>query len=228
VLAVDLSLTSLSYALRCSRALGLERIEYAQADILELGRLQRRFDIIESVGVLHHLNDPIAGWRVLVDLLKPGGVMLIGLYSELARRSIVAARALIAERGFDATIDGIRRARHAILDAMEDRVVRRLRTNTDFYSISGCRDLLFHVQEHRFTVPQIVAALETLGLDFVRFEALDRAAAAKYRARFPSDPEMRTLANWDAFEQDNPDTFPNMYQFWLRKPAAAEPQRGPQ
>jgi hypothetical protein len=38
---------------------------------------------------------------------------------------------------------------------------------------------------------------------------------------------MCSLADWDAFERDNPDTFPNMYQFWLRKPAADLPQRGP-
>ncbi len=38
-----------------------------------LGGLGRQFDLIECVGVLHHLGDPLAGWRVLVSLLKPGG-----------------------------------------------------------------------------------------------------------------------------------------------------------
>ncbi|HEX2115897.1 MAG TPA: methyltransferase domain-containing protein [Alphaproteobacteria bacterium] len=222
VVAVDLSLTSLAYAKRRSRELGLERIEYAQADILELGRLQRRFDIVESVGVLHHLGDPLAGWRVLIDLVRPGGLMLIGLYSELGRRPIVAARAFIAEHGFDASADGIRRARQAILDSMEGWVVRRLRTNVDFYSISGCRDLLFHVQEHRFTIPQIAQALDQLGLSFIGFDPLDYAVVMKFRARFPADPEMRSLANWEVFEQDNPNTFASMYQFWLRKPASSE------
>jgi 2-polyprenyl-3-methyl-5-hydroxy-6-metoxy-1,4-benzoquinol methylase len=96
ILAVDLSLTSLAYATRRSRELGFDRVEYAQADILELGALDRRFDVVESIGVLHHLGDPIRGWRVLTDLLKPGGMMFIGLYSELARKAVVAARAFIA------------------------------------------------------------------------------------------------------------------------------------
>jgi SAM-dependent methyltransferase/thioredoxin-like negative regulator of GroEL len=219
ILAIDLSLASLAYAKRRSRELGLDRIEYAQADILALDALERRFDLVESVGVLHHLADPLAGWRVLSNLVRPGGTMLIGLYSELARRPIVAARAFIAERGFAADPDGIRRARHAILAEMDDSVTRRLCTNIDFYSLSGCRDLLFHVQEHRFTVPQLAAAIEALGLVFLGFEGLDPGTAARYRARFPADPEMRVLANWDAFERDHPDTFPNMYQFRLRKPA---------
>jgi 2-polyprenyl-3-methyl-5-hydroxy-6-metoxy-1,4-benzoquinol methylase len=218
ILAVDLSLASLAYAKRRTSEFGLDRIEYAQADLLELGRLDRRFDIVESIGVLHHLHDPIQGWRVLTGLLRPGGMMFIGLYSELARKAVVAARSFIAERGFEASTDGIRRARPAILDTMDDSVVRRFRTNVDFYSVSGCRDLLFHVQEHRFTVPQIAQAIEQLGLEFVGFDSLDLDAVAKYRARFPADRDMRSLANWDAFERDNPDTFPNMYQFWLRKP----------
>ncbi len=222
VLAVDLSLASLGFALRRAREMGLANLDYAQADILELGALDRRFDIIESAGVLHHLDDPLAGWRVLTDLLKPGGLMLIALYSELARRPIVAARAFIATRGFDATLEGIRSARREILAQMDDSVVRRLRTNRDFYSASGCRDLLFHVQEHRFTLPRIASALEDLGLDFLGFDALGGDIAARFRARFPGDPQMRVLANWDAFERDNPDMFAGMYQFWVTKP----PQTG--
>lgn len=227
ILAIDLSLASLAYAKRRSRELGLDRIEYMQADILALGALDRRFDIVESVGVLHHMNDPLAGWRALTGLLKPGGMMLIGLYSERARAAIVAARAFIAEHGFAASVDGIRRARPAILDTMDDKVTRRLRTNVDFYSVSGCRDLLFHVQEHRFTLPRIAEAIGQLGLDFVGFDSLDLGAVSKYRARFPDDPEMRSLANWDAFERDHPDTFPNMYQFWLRKPSSQERREEP-
>ena len=68
VLAVDLSLSSLSYAMRKTKELKLSNIEYAQADIMELGSFERRFDLIECSGVLHHLGDPLAGWRMLVDL----------------------------------------------------------------------------------------------------------------------------------------------------------------
>ena len=61
--------------------------------------------------MLHHLADPQAGWRVLLSLLRPGGVMHIGLYSELARQDVVRARAFIAERGYGQTADDIRRCR---------------------------------------------------------------------------------------------------------------------
>src|SRR6185437_9242656 len=125
----------------------LRNIEYAQADILELGTIDRTFDSIESVGVLHHLAEPTAGWRVLVSLLRPGGSMRIGLYSDLARRVIVEARAHIAARGYHATANDIRRCRQDIL--REPDRWKMLIGMKDFYSMSGCRDLLFNVMEHR-------------------------------------------------------------------------------
>ena len=80
VLAIDLSMSSLSYAKRKTEEFGIQNIDYMQADILGLGKLDRQFDIVESAGVLHHMDDPVAGWRVLTDCLKPGGLIKIGLY----------------------------------------------------------------------------------------------------------------------------------------------------
>ena len=88
VTAIDLSRKSLAYAKRKTDELGIKNIEYYQADILDLKNTFSDFDIIESAGVLHHLEDPISGWNSLNSLLKPGGIMKIGLYSKLAREHI--------------------------------------------------------------------------------------------------------------------------------------------
>ncbi|MCK7581392.1 MAG: class I SAM-dependent methyltransferase [Chromatiales bacterium] len=99
ILAVDLSLASLAYAKRKTHELGVTNVRYAQADILRLNELDESFDLIESVGVLHHLQDPIAGWKALLAHLRPDGFMSIGLYSEWARRDIVRVREQIAREG---------------------------------------------------------------------------------------------------------------------------------
>jgi 2-polyprenyl-3-methyl-5-hydroxy-6-metoxy-1,4-benzoquinol methylase/Flp pilus assembly protein TadD len=215
VVAIDLSLESLGYALRKTRESGVMNIEYAQADILELGGLDRRFHVIESGGVLHHLADPIAGWRVLVDLLRPQGLMNIAVYSEIARRTVVKGREYIANRGYQPTAADIRRFRRDILTRPDDDPLAPLRSFKDLFNISECRDLLFHVQEHRFTLPQIKQALADLGLRFLGFRYPPNAAA--YRQRFPDDPHMRSLDNWHVFEQENPDSFIAMYNFWAQK-----------
>jgi Flp pilus assembly protein TadD/2-polyprenyl-3-methyl-5-hydroxy-6-metoxy-1,4-benzoquinol methylase len=216
VLAVDLSMNSLGYAKRKTGELGLTAIEYAQADLLRLGSLDRRFDLIESVGVLHHLADPWAGWRVLVSLLRPGGIMRIGLYSELARRHIVRARAFIAEKGYGSTADEIRRCRQDLLGSEAGGELRTVAAWADFFSTSACRDLLFHVQEHRMDLARIGEFIGANGLQFLGFDIEDEVRHA-YRRRFPRDFAAVDLNLWQQFESGNPDTFIGMYQFWVQK-----------
>lgn len=217
VLAVDLSLSSLAYAKRKTEEIGLAgAIEYAQADILELGAIERRFDLIESTGVLHHMDDPIAGWQALLRLLRPGGLMAIGLYSEVGRRDVVAARQHVAADGLPRSVDEIRAGRQRLMN--DGQRFESFMSSRDFCSTSACRDLLFHVQEHRFTLPQLKAALAELGLRFIGFE-VEPDVAMVYAQRFPDDPARIDLDRWHAFETERPETFARMYQFWVQKPA---------
>lgn len=216
ILAIDLSLASLAYAKRKTHEMGLDNIEYAQSDLLKLGELGRDFDVIESIGVLHHLADPWEGWRTLLSLLRPGGVMCLGFYSALARQHIVRIRQFIAEHGYAADADGIRRCRQDLMTLSDQAALGNLLQVTDFYSTSSCRDLLFHVQEHQMSLPEISAFLRENDLGFLGFEAEPDTLNA-YRARYPDDPAAIDLGQWHAFEQDNPDTFFGMYQFWVQK-----------
>jgi 2-polyprenyl-3-methyl-5-hydroxy-6-metoxy-1,4-benzoquinol methylase len=209
ILAIDISHTSLAYARRKSRELGLTNIAYGQADILKLASLGRRFDVIETVGVLHHLADPAAGWRVLLSLLRPHGLMLVGLYSATARQSLAAARAFISERGYRST--DIRACRQELIQRFGMPPFR------DFSSTSGCRDLLFNVMEHQFTIPQIEEFLDANGLTFLGFEQLPPHTLRQFQQQFPDADAMRDLGSWHAFEQANPLTFGNMYFFWVQK-----------
>ncbi|QJR10199.1 Ubiquinone biosynthesis O-methyltransferase, mitochondrial [Usitatibacter rugosus] len=216
VLAVDLSLASLGYAQRKAVELGADNVEFAQADIVRLGSIGRTFGYISSSGVLHHLADPAEGLRNLVPLLRPGGYMMLGLYSELGRRAVVAARRHIAERGYAPTADGIRRCRRDIL-AADAGELAQVMSFDDFFVGSECRDLLFHVQEHRFTVSKIAALLESAGLAFAGF-SVPPSTRQLYARQFPEDPHGLVLGNWQSFEEAHPQTFAGMYFFLARKP----------
>lgn len=215
VLAVDISRPSLAYARRKTREANLPNVEYAQADILELGTLGRSFDLIEAVGVLHHLADPEAGWRILLSLLRPKSEMRIGLYSEAARRGLKDIQAFISERGYPATLEDIRECRQEILRQADRRRWTVATQARDFYSVSGFRDLLFNVMEHTFTIPRIKAFLDVQRLTFLGFD-LDRGAMQRFQQRFPDQGALTDLDRWDAFEADNPQTFRHMYQFMIR------------
>jgi Tfp pilus assembly protein PilF/2-polyprenyl-3-methyl-5-hydroxy-6-metoxy-1,4-benzoquinol methylase len=216
LLAVDLSSTSIGYAKRKTQELGLSAIEYAQADIMKLGSLGRSFDVIESTGVLHHLADPLAGWQVLMSLLRPGGLMRLGFYSEVARRSVVLARTFIAEQGYGSSAEDIRQCRQKIMDSKIGTAFGFILKTSDFFSTSACRDLLFHVQEHQMTLAGIDVFLRKHNLQLLGFEIESNISSA-YKLRFPEDPAATNLANWQIFENENPGTFIGMYQFWVQR-----------
>ena len=217
ITAVDISKSSLAYAVRMARKYGVNNVKFMQGDILQLGRIKERFHIIESVGVLHHMEDPLAGWRVLSELLVEGGLMSIGLYSELARKPIVTAREVIRDERLMPDSAGIRDFRRRILQGELGDELHGLSKVNDFYSSSECRDLLFHSTEHRFSLPQIDAALDELNLDFLGFAFDNVKTPNTYRAHFPEDKEMKSLPLWAQFEKLYPNTFIGMYKFWCQK-----------
>jgi SAM-dependent methyltransferase len=215
VLAVDISLPSLAYARRKTREAGLNNVDYAKADILSLGSLGRSFDRIETVGVLHHLADPERGWRILLSMLRPGGIMRVGLYSETARRSVTSVRTFITERGYRPTAEDIRQCRQDVIRNCEERGWLRVIESADFYSMSGCRDLLFNAVEHRFTIPRIKAFLDANGLSFLGFET-EPWVGTKFQEQFGA-AALSDFDAWTAFEADNPLAFRYMYVLSLRK-----------
>lgn len=140
--------------------------------------------------------------------------MHIGLYSLKARKAVNIARESFVKEGRQFSPADARRLRIKILDLPADDELRKVSEFSDFFSMSEFRDLLFHVQEHQFTLPQIGAILKDLDFTFLGFETLSRNA---YLKRFPDDPAATNLENWHTFETENPATFAHMYQFWIQK-----------
>ena len=198
VLAIDLSMASLSYAKRKTAELGIENIEYAQADLLKLGSLGRTFDVVESSGVLHHLENPFEGWQVLLSLLKPHGLMALGFYSKIARRDIVTVRDMIAKEGVGSSAQEIRAYRKHLLELKDSGDFGMAISSSDFFSTSACRDLLFHVQEHRMTLPVLSDFFKENDLNFLGFE-IDSSETRSYKSRFPNDPSATDLNNWHIY-----------------------------
>lgn len=217
VLAVDLSRTSLAYAVRKTREMGMDdRVTYAQADLVELEG-DARFDMVQSTGVLHHMADPFEGARRVCRLAKPGGLIALGLYSAHARTALQPAKDLAKAY----TPQTVREFRQAIINLPHDDPARGPVVNSrDFYSASGCRDLLMHVQEHQLTIPDLRRIMDENGLTFLGFAQFDfKHIRDAYQARFPHDPQGLDLDAWDVFEKEQPGTFGRMYQFWTEKRA---------
>ena len=111
---MDLSLSSLSFAKRKMQELNHSNVEFLHGDILNLKNLNRKFSVIECVGVLHHLKDPEEGLKILLSILEPNVYLKIGLYSEFARKHIVETRQFIKKKNIESNILNIRRIRENI------------------------------------------------------------------------------------------------------------------
>jgi hypothetical protein len=142
--------------------------------------------------------------------------MYVALYSELARRDIAAVRAYIAERGDRPTDDGIRRFRQELVTREHGLPLASVLASPDFFSTSGCRDLLFHAREHVLTIPQIKSFLDEAALQLIGFQ-LDDQAREHLQRRFPGVDATADFDLLHVFETENPQTFSAMYNFWVRK-----------
>ena len=208
ITAIDLSLSSLSYAKRKVDEYHIDNVEIIQLDILDLGLLNKKFDIIECGGVLHHMDNPFDGLKSLVDNLEDSGVIALSLYSEFGRRDIINLRNIIKDKD-------VSNFRKDFIDGKYEEF-SWLENFPDFYSTSECRDLCFHVKEHYFSIQKLSRMLEINHLNFLGF-LLPQKIRSLYNRYFPEDKNQTNLQNWAKFEENHPDTFRRMYQFWVSK-----------
>lgn len=213
--AIDFSKSSLAYAIQQSRKYKVPNLSFLHGDILNLN-MGRKFDVIEAVGVLHHMDDPEAGIRALVRALKPGGYMRLGLYSRRARAKLQAAKELIQGRRIGRSSTELRAVRQEIVQDSSG-LMKGTMEAPDFYYMSGFRDLLCHAHEVTFTPAELKPLLKASGITMLGYRGINAEARAQYVKRFPQDPYMRNLDLVDAFESDHPEMLHgNLQVFWVR------------
>ena len=140
--------------------------------------------------------------------------MKIGLYSELARENVVRVREEINQLGIGSSNVAMRSFRSEVIKSKKLHY-KLILSSHDFYSLSTLRDLLFHEQEHRFTIPQMQKCLDELDLKFCGFEATILVQHFKLTNVGENDPY--DLDKWNLYEKANPLAFAGMYQFWCQK-----------
>ena len=140
--------------------------------------------------------------------------MKVGLYSELARQHIVEIRKEIHSLGVGTSDADMRKFRQSMITS-KNKSHKQLIKVGDFFSLSMLRDLIFHEQEHRFTLLQIASCLDELDLKFCGFE--NQNIRSKFMLFHGEGANINDLALWHKYEKHNPSAFIGMYQFWCQK-----------
>jgi 2-polyprenyl-3-methyl-5-hydroxy-6-metoxy-1,4-benzoquinol methylase len=226
VVGIDLSAGTLAVAQeRCQRS-GANRVEFHHLSLENVDQLPGEFDLINCVGVLHHLPDPLLGMQALAKKLAPGGLMHIFVYGELGRweiQLVQKAIALIQAEQRGNYVDGVQIGRKifAALPA-ENRLVKREKAR---WSLENHRDECFadmyvHPQEIDYNIETLFELIDASGLEFLGFSnpgfwqlerLLGKAPELMDRSRTLSDRQRYRL-----IELLDPEV--THYEFFLGRP----------
>tara|TARA_B110000037_G_scaffold41790_1_gene51648 strand:+ start:1620 stop:3581 length:1962 start_codon:yes stop_codon:yes gene_type:complete len=214
ITAVDLSSKSLGYALRKCSESKIKNINFLQGDILNLQDLNKTFDLVMSNGVIHHMEDPNAGFTSINKCLKKNGLLKLSLYSKIARRNLLECQELAKSEKISSHLQ-LRNFRNKLIK--HDNIKsKQILDFGDFYNASTFKDLVLHEQEHTFNIQKIKEVVKKLNLKFCGFQNI-RNLHNKFIGHYGSSQKLYDLNYWEELEEKYPDTFSGMYQFWCQK-----------
>ncbi len=167
---VDLSRASREVAEARAAMRGLDGIRFVTASLLEAPELGL-FDYIDCCGVLHHLEDPRAGFAALRAALAPGGGLGFMVYAPYGRSGVYPL-----QQAFGVLFEGLApqerlaRAREIVADLPQGHPFRCNPNLGDHHdSEAGFYDLLLHSQDRAFDVPELVQVMGEAGWDLAGF-----------------------------------------------------------
>jgi SAM-dependent methyltransferase len=175
VVGIDLSAGALSVAEERCRRSGANRAEFHHLSLYDAQQLDGEFELINCVGVLHHLPDPIRGIKSLAAKLAPGGLMHIFVYGELGRWEIQLmqkAIALLQGNQQGDYRDGVQLGRQLFAALPEtNRIVKREkeRWSLENHRDANFADMYVHPQEIDYNVETLFELIDASGLEFIGF-----------------------------------------------------------
>jgi SAM-dependent methyltransferase len=175
VVGIDLSEGTLAVAKeRCKRS-GATRAEFHHLSLFDVDQLDGEFDLINSVGVLHHTSDPVRGIQALANKLAPAGLLHIFVYGELGRWEIRLMQEAIALLQGDQRgdyVDGVKIGREIFANLPETNALRR--REKERWGMENTQDACFadmyvHPQEINYNVNTLFELIDASGLEFLGF-----------------------------------------------------------
>lgn len=153
VVGADVTRASLKLGAAAARHFGVTGIQFVETDLHHPGLRLGAFDVVYTSGVLHHTRDPQAAFEAILPLLRPGGMIVIGLYNAFARMPLRLRRLVARLSGY----------RWIPLDpVLRDRKSEPARRE------AWVRDQYRHPEEHRHTAAQVRRWFAQSGIEYLK------------------------------------------------------------
>jgi len=148
IIYLDLSRASREIAEARARQRGLDNIRFETGSLLNAPDYGG-FDYIDCCGVLHHLEDPLAGFSALSKALVPGGGIGLMVYGRLGRTGVYEAQSLLRTLNRDAPMEAqIETAEQFLKDLPATNWLNRNSSIGDHKTgPAGIVDLLLHQRD---------------------------------------------------------------------------------
>lgn len=180
---VDISISSLNMAQKYVDELLLENVEIIEADIMRMD-LERKFDIIISTGVIHHLSNPSIGVTNLKKHLEDYGVLSAMVYGEYGRFEIGlfqdALKILLGDKFKFG--DGINLVKSFIdnIDSAKNRITNIMWKEDIDKGDQHIVDLLLNVNENRYNIKSLDNMLKQAGMNLFEVISNDTFNPSNY------------------------------------------------
>jgi 2-polyprenyl-3-methyl-5-hydroxy-6-metoxy-1,4-benzoquinol methylase len=183
VVGADLCLASLRLGARAAERFGLDQVTFVETDLHAPGLRPAGFDVVICSGVLHHTPDPRRAFRKVVELARPGGVVVVGLYNAVARLPLRLRRVAARLTGYRwIPFDPVLRARDAEPERRE----------------AWLRDQYMHPEEHRHTHAEVMRWFAESGVEYLRAFPSILLDDPEEDDLFAPDPDVWSLEAWIA------------------------------
>jgi len=167
VVGIDLSEASLAHERFLQDKHGLKNLTLFKGDLLDVGSIGQRLDVILCTGVLHHMADPAAGLAALRDVLAPDGVMVLMLYGAAVRTGVYMLQDAFRRMGVVQTSQGVAQVRQILRELPSRHYAQDyIRAADELKKDVAIVDTFLHPQDRAYTVPQVLELVEGAGLEF--------------------------------------------------------------
>lgn len=161
ITALDLSERSLRRARLHCLLHGRRNIDFRCGDLSDKDAIDGEYGLIDSFGVLHHMEDPLAGLKALEHRLVPGGILRIMLYSRYARREEESIRRAFRLLG----VGTPREARRLLKKARAgSRLAHYLAAANEVETDVGVADALLHPRACTYRIDELLEMVRQVGL----------------------------------------------------------------
>lgn len=182
VTGIDFNPVALNFARGVARALDLQT-EFVESDLFKFVPDQK-FDLVTSIGVLHHTPDCLGGlFHVFDKLVRPGGFAFIGLYHRLGRAPFLDHFAKLRARGADEEI-----LYRAFMALFNDQAL------DDTHARSWFRDQVLHPHETQHMLAEVLPVLDAARMSLISTSFNDYRRGEKLETLLAQEQELAEQA----------------------------------